>query len=87
MLYICDNNNLKSSSSPGRGPEEIYTIGVCSFQDLGDLGQQKCKSRIFKIDTKVQLLAVPIIEFRISILNLETGNRKNEHYHYFVLSK
>jgi len=33
----------KRSISPERGPEEIKTTGVCSFQDLGDLGEEKCK--------------------------------------------
>ena len=54
-VHIC-HNNLKRSSSPERGPEEINTMGVCSFQDLGDLGEQKCKIRIVKIIPKVQLI-------------------------------
>ena len=55
---------LKRGSSPERGPEEINTMGVCSFQDLGDLGEQKCKSRMVKINHKVQLFPVGITEFR-----------------------
>ena len=53
-VYIC-HNNWKRNISPERGPEEINTIGVCSFQDLGDLGEQKCKSRMVKINLKVQV--------------------------------
>jgi hypothetical protein len=46
---------LKRSILPERGSEEINTMGVCSFQALGDLGEQKCKSRMVIINPKDKL--------------------------------